>query len=487
MTAYLREDLWARPFIERAEACANGDEIASPIRPMTRWNFAQAAVVAAAQTVIFAVPTAFMLVAHVFASVTNYVVPNGFSLRVSEVFYDCGGKFWGSFISVFVATLSATTSTEISGHAREWLFGMAANDWKSFKEHEMYKLFQRVDKVRTQRLAACKPEELCRTGSMITCTNDKGKTFKSDYYFDAHAEQMKKKVRAQIHILDDFMAKAGPTKEEKYQRFQEAARRIHAYVEKKSRTLHRLPMTYAEVADWDVEQSHKLKGKAVKMVMEQASTVGRLKKREYGEKFDLPAFNQRVQGYAQEVIEDFDGKIESMAKRRGAVKDEWDREVVPLKSEENSLISQIQGYVRWLNWFGWLMSKEDIQQQQMEAQQLDQQLQQVRARKRLAINRIRTASFRKLQGEKLSYHKHFNSYVEPCNVPGINPWRLGVNRSITRRINKLTEPNWTPWMWRGVGSTLCSWMPGFMYNEVEDIFDPDVKGPKGILGNWLAN
>ncbi|MDP1835388.1 MAG: hypothetical protein Q8K75_05600 [Chlamydiales bacterium] len=461
MTAFLRDDLWAKPYIYRAEEYAATDDKDSVVKLKTRATFGVAAVVGTAQTVMYAVPAVFLLIGHVAGKVISFAYDFKLCHQVSNQYHEFSGKLWGSVVATAIATASATTSTELSQKAQGWLLKWYAGDWNEFKTTQLKLLTDRIDNVKASKIASTIEEERYVTGSTL--------------YFDSLASEMTTKVEKMINQATAKIERRGLTEAQKYELMRQSMQKISRLVEKSRREAGKLPMTYLELSEHKVTEAIKLKNKAVKFLDKQANRVLGIQVLRNPTKFDTQQYSEKVGKYREDVTKDFDTKILKLIEHAKAVNDAWGANVDPAKNAEKNIERTLNSYKWWANWFGgWAFSDTKVAAYDKAIQALETRQQQARGDRVRLIQGVRQSVFKDLEWNHLQYQRSFCDYVGPRGWTEGN-WVMG-GAKIIRQLEWFGKPSVTSrWYRSWVKPVLGAAKPdetGWR-KTWEDLFDPD--------------
>lgn len=458
MTAFLRNDLWSKPYIYRAEELAATTDKDSSFKIKTRANFGAAAVLGTAQTIAYAVPTAFLFIGHLAAKAAGAVGDFKLARKVSSQYQEFSEKLWGSAVATAIAAASAATSTGVSQSAQDWLINQYGGNWEDFKKTQLGILKNRIDTIRASKIASTIEEERYVVGSKL--------------YFDNLTEGVVKKVQKMIGEADKKINQRGISDTEKCEHMRQAMLHVNRMVEKSRAEVGRLPMTYLELADHKIEEAVKLKGKALKFLDKQAGRVMSVEKLRQPKKFDAQTYVEKVNKYRGVVNTDFDKKIERLQQHAKAVRDVWAANVEVRRKNERDIQSQIKSCERWRFWLGWTFDEDMAKDYNNHIQNLHQQKNDQLAVRRQAIMGVRNSVFKELEWQHLSYQKEFCNYVGPRGYTTGN-WLIG-GAKIIRELDSFAKPTLTQRWYRSWAKPVVDRAPNYISKRVEDLFDPDV-------------
>lgn len=473
MSSYLRDDLWARPYISLGEQYASQVEPDSVLKLSTRYQFGKAVAAASAQFLLNVIPTLILGVGCVIAFPLSMVVEARLFGRITHQFHEWNGRMLGSMFGAIIATASMTTHTGISQYAEMWLLSRLAQNWGNLRTKLEADLQSRVASVRSSRVSGTVEEErysISHGG-------------RQQLYFDVLAEEMATKLRKRMETLEGQMNERGIDETTRAARMRSAIRDIHAFVRKKKEQTGSLPMTYVQVGEYRLENAYKLKQKAVKFLDTQAKRIGDIALIGQPNKFDAAGYQQKVASYRERVNGDFDKEILKLQEHVTKLKTVWDERIPQLIANRRESENAISSLMWQLKWFGWFLASDDESKAQYQKQMAELQLasRQNQALLQQRVSYLRAHEFSDIEWQFRRYDNFFAEHVGARGIVGGN-WVLG-GAKIVRELEWYAKPPIVARWYRSWVSPVVSLGPKALSKFFEDIFDPDVD-PARRGGGW---
>lgn len=424
-SAFIRPDLWARPNLDQAYDIAEGAELQSRFRPVTRMQYGAAALKSGAQTVVLVAPALIFFVGHLITFAVNKVYENQASAWFRTKNQAYMGCFTGAAVTTLVALFSATLSSEIGSKIRKYSANSVGENWADFQTRIQSEFIQNIEKARQQRISGTIQNERFKTGSVIYRTCSGGIRRPTELFFDVLTEKKLARVYAHIQHVEKRMERLSDA--EKQEMTEEAQQKIGDYVKKQTQKLGALPMTYVEMADYEVQQVKKFRAKATKFTSEEANRTATHYQMKYPGIFDRRQFSAKVNTFHQSMLRDLDQYITSVEHRSTQLKEEWDRRVGDLLDRQKKVTKAIQNQQWWLQYFGWNMNDQAKEEANRKLFEMNQELMQLGQSRFNVASQIQAGPFNCLLDARQSFDRRFCKYVDS------NGW-------ILKNIDKLARP-----------------------------------------------
>ncbi len=463
MQPFLRDDLWARPYVNRAEQYTQTSEKDFVLRPHSRITFLGSALVATAQTICFIVITPIALVANILTTIPSVVISFKFADRVSAYYWDSFSKLRGSLTIMVISTLSALTSTELSRATGAWLSKRSAGDWNQFKTQDLRHFAEQIDRTRELRLTQWKgyEHEMFTLGSHYTYSKADGTRYSSSLGYDAMLNEAKVRAIALINEADARI-NAAATPAQKFECATEAMNRIGSYISKKQSKLGQLPVSYLEFTDYKVSKAQRLKGRALSFLDEQAAMKRNLEYRRYPDKFNAEKYDQKVADYRSNLGKRFDASVEDLRKKQKSVKDAWQNKVGPAQKEFEAKEANILSHERWIKWGKPFLKDETLNMYSLKLiwwkWNWGRALSSARDK---VIADMRGGEFSRFERQQLRMDRFFGKQVRG-------------NGNILGKIDQAATASWERRLFRNVISPFLKVGPEGVYKCFEGIFDPAI-------------
>lgn len=461
MEAYLRSDLWAKPYIHRAEEyIAEG----TGFQLKARATFSQAAIVGTAQVILQIVPAVFLSIGSFAAKVLSNLWKSSTLRSTIKTSSDWNHALCGSTIAVLIAVSSAIAPAA-SQKIQSWLQNQQEDRWLSVKTSQVQTLKDRIEEIKRESTQS--PQELYLVGKK--------------FFFDMRSRELVSKLEQQIHAAEQDIHREGTTEREREEKTQKSLNKIIASADKLLAEINHLPLTCMQLGRYRVFTAEKYLQKTERFLDREASIVRDRAAAARPSKFDTVRYDYKVDLYKQKMGKKLRSEIEKIEKQRLVVEAEWKQRVEPIEASIEDIEKQIESY-RWrVKWFKWMLSEQTIEECKGASEELYLQKQQLQHSKSEAVKKISQSSLKQMDWLAAKQESTICSYMEEkkwYNMFGPTPIVPALegfaSSSLLRRVyRKLAAPS--------------SEATGFK-RAVEDLFDPDLDafvdtGPRIV--NWM--